>query len=95
MIVGTVADLEVVNIRVAPVLEGVVAEVTTVLEDVNVKVACFLEDVDVTVASTRVAVVKVATVPEVVRCSWIRRVRVSREQRLARHVCSVGLLVIE
>ena len=49
--VGTVADLEVVNIRVAPVLEGVVVEVTSTrvaiitgthfLEVVDVKVAVF------------------------------------------------------
>ena len=64
--VGTVAVLEVVNIKVAPVLEGVnvtvgstsvaFVKVATALEVVNVEVAV-LEAVSVIVPSTSVAVV--------------------------------------
>ena len=74
---------------------------------VDVKVTPVLEGVDVTVASTSVAVVEVATAPEVVDVkvaallvvvreeAWCIRGGDSREQSLARHVCSVGLLVVE
>ena len=83
--VGTVADLEVVNIRVAPVLEGVVVEVTSTRVAI-VTGTRFLEVVDVKVGVFLIVVRLVA---------WTRRGRDSREQSLARHVCSVGLLVVE
>ena len=78
------ADLEVFNIIVGPVLEGVVAEVTG------------LKDVDGKVTSTRVAFVIVATPLEGGSISSLtRRGRDLREQSLPRHICSVGLLVVE
>ena len=85
MAVGTVADLEVVNIRIAPVLEGVVAEVTSTSVAV-VTDTRFLEVVDVKVGVFLIVVRLVA---------WTRRGRDSREQSLPRHICSVGLLVVE
>ena len=85
MFVGTVADLEVVNIRVAPVLEGVVAEVTSTSVAI-ITGTRFLEVVDVKVGVFLIVVRLIA---------WTRRGRDSREQRLARHVCSVVLLVVE
>ena len=83
--VGTVEDLEVFNIRVAPVLEGVVVEVTSTRVAI-VTGTRFLKVVDVEVGVFLIVVRSVA---------WIRRGRDSKEQSLARYVCIVGLLVIE
>ena len=83
--IGTIADLEVFNIKVAPVLKGVVVEVASTSVAV-VTGTGFLEVVEVKIGVSLIVVRLVA---------WTRRGRDSREQSLPRHIRSVGLLVVE